>query len=157
MNTNTKHLLAVMLAVACVAAMLAGCGQAQAPDAGFAQMGNPLVEVASADEMEQKLGYSVPVMDKEVAAYIVLVIDGKADMGRIRYADGSVFNIKKGSGDISGIYGGTLEQEQAIGGVTVSFYSLEGQSYAIWEDGGFAYSLSDCPTLQEDVAELIGK
>ncbi len=156
MNTNTKRLLAVMMVVACMAAMLAGCGGAEAPDAGFVQMGNPLVEVASASEMEEKLGHSVPVLDKEVETYIVLVIDGKADTGRIHYKDGSLFNIKKGSGDISGIYGGTLESEQAIGGVTVSFYRYEGQSYAIWADGGFTYSLSRSPTLQEDVAALIG-
>ena len=156
MYTYTKRFCALILAVLCLAG-LAGCSKKPAaPDAGFSQMVNPLVEVASIQEMEEKLGYSVPVLEKAVAAYIVLVIDGKADTGRIHYADGTVFNMKKGTGDISGIYGGTATGEQTIGGVTVCFYAYEDLRYATWENGGFAYSLSDCPTLEADVAALIG-
>ena len=140
----------------CLIALMSGCG-GQKPDPGFVQMGNPLVTVASAEEMEAQLGYAVPVLDKDVSDYIVLVIDGVTESGRIRYADGSDFNIKQGSGDISGIYGGAQEEEMEIDGVAVTFFRFEDIRYAIWEKDGFAFSLSGGETLKEDVTALIHK
>ncbi len=148
-------------------ASLCGCGSVSndTPDAGFVQMGNPLVTVNSVQEMEQQLGYSVPLLDKEVSDYIVLVIDGTADSGRILYADGSDFNIKQGTGDISGIYGGvpehtkiigsTVENGHIIGGTLVSFYVFEDIRYAIWEKDGFTFSLTGAEALEDDVAALL--
>lgn len=164
---SRTHLIAAA-ACLCLCVLLSGCGKAQneVPDNGFVQMGNPLVTVDSAGEMEAKLGYAVPVLEKDVEAYIVLVIDGAAESGRIRYADGCVFNIKQGSGDISGIYGGVLEDEKIfgyevknggiIGGTLVSFYVYEDVRYAVWEKDGFAFSLTGAQTLEDDVAALIG-
>ncbi len=149
----------IILMALCLAFALVGCGteQNEAPDAGFVQVVNPLVSVESVGEMEEKLGYSVPVLEKDVESYIVLVIDGDCESGRIRYADGSDFNIKKGSGDISGIYGGVLETEENIHGVTVSFYVYEELRYAIWERDGFAYSLTGGAALSADVAALLSQ
>ena len=147
----------IILMVLCLAFALVGCGmeQTETPDAGFVQVVNPLVTVESVEEMEEKLGYSVPVLDKDVESYIVLVIDGVCESGRIRYADGSDFNIKKGSGDISGIYGGVLDAEENIRGVTVSFCVYEALRYAIWEKDGFTYSLTGGTALPTDVAALL--
>lgn len=147
----------IVLMVLCLAFALVGCGteRTEAPDAGFVQVVNPLVTVESVEEMEEKLGYSVPVLDKDVESYIVLVIDGVCESGRIRYADGSDFNIKKGSGDISGIYGGVLDAEENIRGVTVSFCVYEELRYAIWEKDGFTYSLTGGTALPTDVAALL--
>ena len=147
----------IVLMALCLAFVLAGCGteQTKAPNAGFVQVVNPLVTVESVGKMEEKLGYSVPVLDKDVESYIVLVIDGVCESGRIRYADGSDFNIKKGSGDISGIYGGVLDTEENIHGVTVSFYVYEELRYAIWERDGFTYSLTGGAALPADVAALL--
>jgi hypothetical protein len=157
MQRLKKLMHLALLLVLCVS-VLAGCGrkQEEAPNGVFVQMGNPLVEVASVQEMEDRLGYQVPVLDKEVQTYIVLVIDGVADSGRIHYTDGTVFHIKKGSGDISGIYGGTEEKTETLGGVSVTFLTFEGTRYAIWEQGGFAYSLTGGQALEADVAALIG-
>ena len=156
MKTN-KILLATLLVCLCFATVLSGCGKQEQPEEnGFVQMGNPLVEVASAAEMEAKLGYAVPLLDKEAEVYIVLVVGGVANQGRIHYTDGSCFNIQKGSGDISGIYGGTEEKTETLGGVSVTFLTFEGTRYAIWEQGGFAYSLTGGQTLEKDVAALIG-
>ena len=129
-------------------------------------MVNPLVTVNSAEEMEAKLGYTVPVLKKDVDSYIVLVIEGTAESGRIHYTDGSVFNIKQGSGDISGIYGGVLEDERIlgyevknggiIGGTLVSFYVYEDTRYAIWEKDGFTFSLTGTAALEDEIAALIG-
>ncbi len=158
MFTATKKTLILILCF-CLIASMVGCGrkQSEAPETGFVQMGNPLVTVDSLQEMESKLGYAVPVLDKEVASYIVLVINGTAESGRIRYADGSDFNIKKGTGDISGIYGGVLDREEALGGVSVSFMVMEDTHYAIWEKDGFTYSLTGDAVLADAVTTLIGK
>ena len=156
MNQRNMKACRVVMTCLCLIALMSGCG-GQKPDPGFVQMGNPLVTVASAEEMEAQLGYTVPVLDKDVSDYIVLVIDGAAESGRIRYADGSDFNIKQGSGDISGIYGGAQEEELEIDGVAVTFFRFEDIRYAIWEKDGFAFSLSGGETLKEDVTALIHK
>lgn len=156
MNKRSMKACRIMMTCLCLIALMSGCG-GQKPDPGFVQMGNPLVTVASAEEMEAQLGYTVPVLDKDVSDYIVLVIDGAAESGRIRYADGSDFNIKQGSGDISGIYGGAQEEELEIDGVAVTFFRFEDIRYAIWEKDGFAFSLSGGETLKEDVTALIHK
>lgn len=160
---------AVAAACLCAAILLVGCGEQQneAPDSGFVQMVNPLVTVNSAQEMEKYLGYPVPVLEKDVDAYIVLVIDGIAESGRIHYADGSVFNIKRGTGDISGIYGGILEENKIIGsdvqngniigGTLVSFFVYEDTRYAIWETDGLSFSLTGNAALEDDIAALLAK
>ena len=137
--------------------LLLGCGAEESKNEEFVQMVNPLVTVNSVQEMEQMLGYTVPVLDKDVASYIVLVIDGSAESGRIRYADGTDFNIKRGSGDISGIYGGTREGETSIGGVPVSLWVYEDLRYALWEADGFTHSLAGTALSEADLAALIGK
>ena len=155
MNTKTKSCITVIAACLFLIVILGGCSKTEVPDPGFAQVVNPLVTVDSVEEMEKHLGYAVPVLEKEVGTYIVLVIDGIADSGRIRYAGGSDFNIKKGNGDISGIYGGVAEGEKTISGVVVSFFCYEDIHYAIWEKDGFAFSLTGATALEEDVAALI--
>lgn len=66
-------------------------------------------------------------------AYSVFISDGYPTMGQVDYADGSQFRIQYGSGDISGIYGGTLEESREIAGVSVAYYQYDSMSYAIWE------------------------
>ena len=147
----------LVMTMLCMVLLVSGCQNEKSENAanGFVQMGNPLVTVDSAQEMEERLGYPVPVLEKEVEAYIVLAIDGVADSGRIRYADGSSFVIKRGSGDVSGIYGGVAEREEVIDGISVSFLVMEDIHYAIWEKDGFAYSLTGGETLRDEVALLI--
>ena len=151
-----RRTIIALLCIALCSLMTIGCGKSGAPRPDKVQVVNPLMEVASLEEMEQYLDYSVPVLEKEVDAYIVLVFDGYPQMGRIRYADGAVFNIQYGSGDISGIYGGTLESTEACGEVEVSYYVYEELHYALWETGGFTFSLSGGEDLKADVAALIG-
>ena len=111
------------------------------------QVPNPLWQVDSREEMEELLDFSVPVLDKAVEAYIVLVDDSRPEMARVVYTDGTTFNKKYGTGDISGINGGTLEKTETVGELSVSFYSyvdVDGKDtvYALWEKDGFTYSLS---------------
>ena len=120
------------------------------------QTPNPLVEVESVSEMEGYLDFKVPVLDKDVEAYIVLVDDSYPTLGRIMYADGSVFNMEYGTGDISGIYGGELVKTETVGKMEVSFFTYTGVegveiSYATWEQDGFTYSLSGENTTLEQL------
>ena len=148
----------VVMAALCLA-LLAGCAkpQAEAPESGFVQTVNPLVTVESLEEMEAKLGYAVPALDKDVASYIVLVYDGAPQQGRIRYADGADFDMRRGTGDVSGIYGGTLEKEETVGGIAVSVMTYDGIRYALWEKDGFTYCLTGGDDLLQEVAALIEK
>lgn len=118
------------------------------------QVVNPLMKVDSLEEMEAYLDFSVPVLEKEVDTYLVIVLDGYPQCARILYTDGSVFSMKYGTGDISGIYGGTLEREETINGANVSFLSYSDTNYAIWEKDGFTFSLSDSNDLEGDVKAL---
>ena len=150
-------ILGLFTAVYICCMLLGGCGAADNSTDEFVQMVNPLATVSSVQEMEAQLGYSVPVLDKEVESYIVLVIDGSAESGRIRYTDGSDFNIKRGSGDISGIYGGAMERQSSINGVPVSFWVYGSTHYALWEKDGFTYSLAGTAVSEEDLSALLEK
>ncbi len=115
------------------------------PNPEMVQIPNPFITVTSVEEMEEYLDFKVPVLDKEVETYSVLVEDSYPTMGQIDYADGSEFRIKYGSGDISGIYGGTLEESKDTEGVKVDYYRYTDNTtpeitYAIWEQNGFAFS-----------------
>ena len=131
-----------------------GCDKNK-PNPEFVQVVNPIVEVGSLNEMEEKLDFKVPALDKEAETYIVLVIDGYPAQARIKYADGSEFDMKYGSGDVSGIYGGELVKEENIEGTKVSFMKYEDISYAIWEKDGFSYSLCGNDDLADCVKALI--
>ena len=126
----------------------------QVPSPDYVQVTNPILEVESLEEMEEYLDFTVPELDKPVDSYVVLVVDGYPEMGRIYYSDGSVFNVKYGTGDISGIYGGTLEKTETIADAEVSIYSFEDTRYGIWEKDGYTYSLTG-PDLEENIALLM--
>ena len=159
LNHTSKHIniLSVLcLSLLIAGSLLSGCGQRNAaPDPEFVQVFNPMMEVSSVKEMEEYLDFSIPVLDKEVDRYIVLVIDGYPTMGRIYYTDGGVFSIQYGTGDISGIYGGSLEKTEPVNGIKVSYYTYETTRYALWETNGFTYSLTGGIALEKEVAALI--
>lgn len=111
-----------------------------APDPDLVQIPNPIITVTSVEEMENYLDFDVPVLDKKVASYSVLLEDSYPTMGQIDYADGSEFRMQYGQGDISGIHGGTLEESRNIDGVKVEYYKYENTAYAIWEQNGFTFS-----------------
>lgn len=128
------------------------------PEPEYVQTANPLIEVSSAEEMENYLDFQVPVLNKEVDAYIVIVTDGYPTCGRIEYKDQSTFNMEYGTGDISGIYGGVFDREETIHGVTVRFYTYsddtESIRYALWEKDGFTFSLSGSDNLEQEIQTL---
>ena len=125
------------------------------PNPNLLQVANPMMEVDSVEEMESYLDFEVPVLNKEVSKYVVLVIGGYPEVGRIYYEDGSVFSMKYGSGDISGIYGGTLDVVVEMKEIEVTFYVCDSTRYAIWEGDGFTYSLTGTESLEEEIETII--
>lgn len=121
------------------------------------QIPNPLTEVSSVEEMKKYLGFDVPVLDKEVQNYIVIGEDKYATHARIIYKDETSFEMEKGDSDVSGIYGGTLEKEEKINNITVTFYNYENMNYANWTNNGFSYSYcnSNGEINNEEIANLI--
>lgn len=124
------------------------------PNPQYAQVGNPLMEVGSLQEMEKYLDFDITALDKEAIGYTVIVNGGFPEIGRIHYADGSLFSVKYGTGDISGIYGGTLEKQEDLNGIAVSYMRYEDTRYALWECGGFTYALTEGTDLEADVEVL---
>ena len=148
------------LAAVCVCMVAGGIlllirSGAQKPNPAPAQVVNPLMQVASREEMERYLDFAVPVLDKAVARYTVLVLDGYPTQARIAYEDGADFNMKYGTGDVSGIYGGSPVGEQTISGTKVTFYRYDTLRYALWETGGFTCSLTGGENLSAEVAALL--
>ena len=148
--------IVIVLAVLCL--ILTGCGgeKLSVPSPERVRVVNPMMQVESLAEMEGYLDYAVPVLEKEVEKFIVLVIDGYPQIGRVVYADGGEFRIRYGTGDISGIYGGTEEKTEEIQGVTVTFLIYDQIRYAIWEKAGFTCCLMGGESLETEVASLIG-
>lgn len=121
-----------------------------APNPKIIQIASPVITVESTEEMEEYLDFYIPVLDKEVLTYSVLVLDNYPTIGQIDYADGTVFRIKYGSGDISGVYGSLLEEIKEINGVKIKCYKNTQTTYAVWEQNGFAFSyIYDCKDLKE--------
>ena len=149
--------LLIMGSLLITSTLLSGCGNADTtPAPKPVQVVNPMMEVASLEEMEKYLDFSVPTLDsKEVKSYIVLVMDNYPTIGRVYYEDGATFSIQYGSGDISGIYGGSLEKTEPVKGVNVSYYTYDTIRYALWETSGFTHSLTGGVALEEEVAALI--
>ncbi len=131
------------------------------PHPEMVQVANPLVEVSSVEEMESYLDFSVPVLEKEVQGYIVIVSDGYPTVGQIDYADGSEYRIQYGSGDISGIYGGQLVNSEEVDDVKVCYYTYSGvdaeATYAIWEQDGYTCSYIYTGDGISEIRTLIGK
>ena len=146
---------AACVCLVAVGSVLLARDNGAAPDPDRVQIPNPIIEVASAAEMEDYLDFDVPVLEKEVASYSVLVEDAYPVMGQIQYADGSEFRMQYGSGDISGIHGGTLEETGEIDGVSVAYYRLAETAYAVWEQGGFSCSYVYADGNRAEVEDLI--
>ena len=81
---------------ACLCILLAGAFVMHRPDnrphPQPVQIPNPLWQVDSREEMQRLMDFSVPVLDKAVEAYIVLVDDSRPEMARVVYTDGTTFN-----------------------------------------------------------------
>lgn len=130
-------------------------GNHAAPNPKLVQAPNPIITVTSVAEMETYLDFHVPVLDKEVKSYSVIVADNYPTTGQVSYEDGSKFRIQYGSGDISGIYGGTLKESKDIHGVKVEYYKYADINYALWEQNGFTFSYVYTNDSDADIENLI--
>ena len=115
-------------------------GEGLTPDPAPVEVPNPVISVATVEEMEEYLDFPVPVLEKETAALSVLVAQGYPVLGQVEYADGSLYRVQYGSEDVSGIYGGETVETRDVDGVQVECRTFEGSSYAVWTDEGFSFS-----------------
>ncbi len=131
------------------------------PNPNTVQIANPIIEVNSAEEMKDYLDFSVPILEKQVETYSVIVADDYPSTGQIYYTDGSEYRIQYGSGDISGIYDGVLADTKKVGDAEVSYYTFDGVdskvTYAIWEEDGYTFSYVYTADGESEVQTLIDK
>lgn len=125
---------------------------------GKVMISNPVTYVDSYDEMEKYLGYSVPRLDEKTPeSYIVFASNGNAESGTVKYSDGSELKIMRGSGDISGIFGGKLTGDRDILGVTVHFYVFGSTVYSVWTESGYSYCYVASSGEESDVYSVTEK
>ena len=131
------------------------------PNPEMVQVTNPVIEVNSAEEMKDYLDFSVPVLEKNVETYSVIVEDDYPTIGQIDYTDGSEYRIQYGSGDISGICGGVLTDTKKVGEVEVSYYTFDRVdskvTYAIWEEYNYTFSYVYTGNGGSEIQTLIDK
>lgn len=146
--------VAACLCVAAVSgAVLLHGDEGLIPDPAPVEVTNPIITVETVEEMEGYLDFPVPVLDKETAAFSVLVVQGYPVLGQVEYADGSLFRVQYGSEDVSGIYGGETVETREMSGVQVECRTFEGSPYAVWKDEGFSFSYTGDVS---EVENLIG-
>ena len=143
-----KKILFVLLCL-----LFTGCSNNKNVDDNNVTISNPIIEVNSKEELEDIVGYSVPLLDKEVENFYVI-----KDIKHVRiyYKDDSVFEMAKGNDDISGIYGGILEKEEKINNINVKSYTYNIINYIIWTSNRYSYSYMDNKELNvNEVKELV--
>ena len=113
---------------------------------------SPVVEVGSLEELEEMLGFEVPVLDKEVENYVYFNQDDENQKyGRIIYQDGSTFDIQKNIQDES-YYGEIVETEQ-FGDITVEYSELDEYQYAFFAKDEYTYLYSIEGTMDHGEVE----
>lgn len=122
-------------------------------------VGNGMVEVESLAELSQALGFSVPEI-KNIPFEVTRTVytNGWNKFAQVEYQGGSqeeaaLFRKARGTDDISGAYNPYSDvREVTVKEVPVTLKGNEGKyKLAIWQQDGFAYSLSFEPGGSEDV------
>ncbi len=120
---------------------------AEVSEPGNVMMGNPITDVESYDELERYMGYKVPRLEfKTTETLSVISYEGEPKKAKMVFTDGSQLLMMKGTGDISGIFGATLETTVTvgvvpvyIGVVPVYMYRFDSVHYAVWSYKGYSY------------------
>lgn len=147
---------AALLALSCVSCS-AGKIDCPADESGESsgkesnQIPNPMTEVASADEINSRIGCFIKSLDgSEEEKYTVF--SGETELGEYRFSvDGAEYVLRaaKTAGDISGVY----TAEGLLGDIvepnTVKDCG-EGAFYEKWFDGDMQYSLYGSNTVAAD-------
>lgn len=134
-------------------------GQEELGGQAGAMVGNGMVEVDSLAELSQSIGFSVPEI-KNIPFEVTSTeyTNGWNEFAQVEYQGGSqeeavLFRKARGTDDISGDYNVYSDvKEITVNDMAVTLKG-ENESYklAIWQQDGFAYSLSYEPGGSEDV------
>lgn len=148
----------VCMMVAAIAMFIGGSKQKSTKEKSTRlEIPNPLTEVKTISEMNQYLGFTIPVMDKKVEKYIVIGEGKYATHARIIYQDQTEFDMEKGKADVSGIYGGEIIEEKEINKVKVKFNKKDETRYVTYTTDMYSYSYSkeNADITDEEVKELL--
>ena len=120
------------------------------------QIPNPMTEVASADEINSRIGCFMKSLDgAEEEKYTVF--SGETELGEYRFSvDGAEYVLRaaKTAGDISGVYTAEWLLGDIVEPDTVKDCG-EGVFYEKWFDGDMQYSLYGISTSAEDFDTLV--
>ena len=109
-------------------------------DKELIQISNPIMEFEFFEKFQNCFKVSIPKLDKKISNYIAIGTDGYAGHARIRYEDGTSFEMDLTIEDASGISGGILTKEEKIDGVSIKFYNYDTINYANWTKNEISYS-----------------
>lgn len=143
-------ILCICMMLAAIAMFIGGSKKTTTEKAKRLEIPNPLTEVKTISEMNQYLGYTIPVMDKKVEKYIVIGEGKYATHARIIYEDQSEFDMEKGKNDVSGIYGASIIEEKEINKIKVTFHKKDETRYITYSTDMYSYSYSK---EKEDITE----
>ncbi len=127
------------------------------------QIANPCVQYDTLQEAEAVCGFELTLPETVSSAYYRVISGQLMEVIVRNTADGlEVYRVRKanGEGDISGDYNSYEETEElTIEGRTVTVRGNSGTvSNAVWEEGGYAYSLQFAEGVsQEEAAALIAQ
>ena len=117
------------------------------------QIPNPLTEHASRQEVIKAVGFSVPEITAPDGYKASIFLDISGETADIRYTNGDktlYFRMSRGSEDNSGdYYTYSTEKTVQVKNVTVKTRGNDGIQLALWENGGFSYSISTDDSLTE--------
>ena len=143
---------------ACIMMLLVG-GLTEAGGQAGAMVGNGMVEVDSLAELSKSIGFSVlEVKNIPFEVTSTVYTNGWNEFAQVEYQGESqdeavLFRKARGTDDISGDYNVYSDvKEITVNEVSVTLKGDEGQyKLAIWQQDGFAYSLSYEPGGSENV------
>lgn len=117
------------------------------------QIPNPLTEHASRQEIIKAVGFSVPEITAPDGYKASVFLDISGETADIRYTNGDktlYFRMSRGSEDNSGDYNTySTEKTVQVKNITVKTRGNDGIQLALWENGGFSYSISTDDSLTE--------
>jgi hypothetical protein len=155
MITKRNSLISCLLSLLLILPACAAAGETPAVTTGGGAaisgvnttVANPILEMDDIEELEEHLGFAVPLPDMPEGYYPVYYAAVGGAIGEIRLTDGEITAVlrkAKGTGDISGIYEEFAERETAeVAGVPTSLrYTQQGGGVALWEYEGYTCSVN---------------
>lgn len=107
---------------------------------GAVQIPNPMQALDSPEAVGAAMGHAFPVLPGRTPENCTVIQYGPVPaLGRVSYTDGTELAMGPAGEDISGIYGGELVETFTVEDISISVFTYEDQTYALWDQDGFAW------------------